>query len=34
LTFSATFVGEQKVYLKATGTTANSGWVKKGTWGP
>jgi hypothetical protein len=34
LTFAGTFVGEQNVYQYATGTTANSGWTKKGTWLP
>jgi sugar lactone lactonase YvrE len=34
LTFSTTFVGQQKVYLEAKGSAANSGWVKKGTWTP
>jgi hypothetical protein len=34
LTFTGTFAGRQNVYLYATGTTANSGWAKKGTWTP
>jgi hypothetical protein len=34
LTFSTTFVGQQKIYLEAKGSAANSGWVKKGTWTP
>ena len=34
LTFSGTFVGQKDVFLHATGKTAKSSWVKKGTWTP
>jgi YVTN family beta-propeller protein len=34
LTFTGTFTGQQNVYLYAIGKTANSGWLKKGTWTP
>jgi hypothetical protein len=34
LTFAGTFTGQQTVYLKATGSAADSGWKAKGTWTP
>jgi hypothetical protein len=34
LTFSSTFTGAQNVYLAATGETAKTGYLKKGTWSP
>jgi DNA-binding beta-propeller fold protein YncE len=32
ITFSSTFTGLKNTYLYATGATASSGWIEKGTW--
>ena len=32
VTFKPPFTGAKQVWMYATGTTGNSGWLNKGTW--